>query len=349
MLKHIKVVELSSVLAGPLTGVFFAELGARVYKVENKLTGGDITRKWKLPSEDKSKKDSAYYKAVNHYKKVVYCDLSNVSDYNKTISLIKTADVLISNFKKGDDLKFKLDYKRIKKINPKLIYAVVSSYGTDSDRTAFDIVLQAETGYLSMTGHKNKLAKIPVAFIDIVAAHYLKEGILLALLKREKSGKGSLVHVSLFDAAIASLINQASNYFVAGKIAKPMGLLHPNIAPYGELFNTFDKKQIVLAVGTDKQFSRLCEALNCKSILSDDTFLTNAKRVKRRILLQKKLAPYFLKLKADDIIRLLIKHKVPAGKINNINEVLANPKISKRLVYDNNIPVTVLSNAFSIK
>ena len=198
-LKGLKVIELASVLAGPAVAMFFAELGAEVTKIENKKTNGDITRNWKLPTEDPNASISAYYCAVNWNKKVLFLDLTDKSDRNHLISLIKEADILISNFKLSSAKRMALDYEELSKVNPRLIYAQLTGYGGESSRPAFDIVLQAEAGFLFMNGEPGgKPVRMPVALIDLLAAHQLKEGILLALLQRSQTGRGSLVSTSLF-------------------------------------------------------------------------------------------------------------------------------------------------------
>jgi crotonobetainyl-CoA:carnitine CoA-transferase CaiB-like acyl-CoA transferase len=242
--KDLKVVELANVLAGPAVGLFFAELGAHVVKVENKLTDGDVTRSWKIPSENKNTSSSAYFASVNWNKTSIFVDLRDTADRQQVMELIKDADIVISNYKPGDDEKLQMGYEQLKKINPRLIYAHISGFANASSRTAYDLILQAETGFMYMNGTpESGPLKMPVALIDILAAHQLKEGILIALIKRLQTGKGSRVSASLEHAAIASLANQASNWLMTGYNHQPSGSLHPNIAPYGELFTTADSKK----------------------------------------------------------------------------------------------------------
>ncbi len=327
-LKDLKVVELANVLAGPAVGMFFAELGADVIKIENKLTNGDITRNWKLASEDKNSETSAYYSSVNWNKKSLFLDLTNEKEKKKVIRLIKEADILISNYKKDDDKKLGMDYASIKKINPQIIYAHISGFGEKSKRTAFDIVLQAETGFMFMNGTpESGPLKMPVAFIDLMAAHQLKEGILIALIKRMKTGKGSKVAVSLFDSAIASLANQASNWLMAKHNPQPIGSLHPNIAPYGELFITIDKKQIVLAIGSDKQFIGLCHFFNCDNLIANLKFSTNTERVKNRTELFEILKIEFQKHNSKKMMNYFIAKDIPAGLIKSVKEVFGLNKL----------------------
>lgn len=326
----IKVVELASVLAGPAVGMFFAELGASVVKIENKNTGGDVTRKWKLPEEDAAKKDSAYYRSVNWGKKSLLVDLKNPKDLSKVLSLIKEADIVISNYKHGDDKKLGLDYIKLKKINPRLIYGHISGYGYNDDRIAYDAVLQAETGYMSMNGTKESGSlKMPVALIDVLAAHHLKEGVLCALIERQQTGKGQFVGISLYDAAISSLTNQASNYLVAGHIAKKTGSLHPNIAPYGETFITKDGREIVLAIGSDQQFINLCESLEIIKIINDKKYINNKQRIKNRKSLYIILSKSIARLTSLQISRKLNLKKVPYGFIRSIDEVLEGRQAAK--------------------
>jgi crotonobetainyl-CoA:carnitine CoA-transferase CaiB-like acyl-CoA transferase len=262
----LKVIELAGVLAGPSVGVFFSELGARVIKVENPKTGGDITRSWKSANEDPDDKESAYYWSVNTGKEIVFLDLTNENDRQKLLALLKDTDVLITNFKKGDDEKLNLTYSRLRTTNAQLIYASINGFGEQNSRTAYDLILQAEAGFMLINGEAGSTpVKMPVALIDVIAGHQLKEAILIALLERSKTGKGSHVSVSLFDSALSSLVNQATNWLIGGQLPEAMGSLHPNIAPYGELFNTSDNHTITFAIGSNKQFSSLCGLLDLRN------------------------------------------------------------------------------------
>lgn len=318
----LKVVELASVLAGPAVGSFFAELGAEVLKVENKTTGGDVTRSWRLATESKENPVSSYYSAVNYGKKVLLLNLKDKGDKQLVLEEIKSADILITNFKKGDDVKFGFDYESIKSINPQLIYAAINGYGEESEKVAFDVVLQAETGLMSMNGNREEEpTKLPVAFIDLFAAHQLKEGVLVALLNRYKTGEGAHVSVSLYDAAIASLANQATNYLMNNHIPKPIGSLHPNIAPYGEIIASADGIKMVLAIGSQAQFEGLLEVLGLTSLHADNRFSTNSNRVKHRAELHELLKAEVLKLKGIELYDDLITRKVPIGMIKNLKQV----------------------------
>ncbi len=226
-----------------------------------------------------------------------------------------------------------MDYKSLKKINPQLIYAHISGYGNGTKRTAYDLVLQAETGFMHMNGTTaSGPLKMPVALIDILAAHQLKEGILIALMKRLKTSKGSYVSVSLEQAAVASLANQASNWLMAGYDHQPSGSLHPNIAPYGEIFMTADNKKMVLAIGNDKQFKKLCELLNCMPVYHDERFINNIQRVVHREMLFRSLEPVIKQQQSTTLLQLLIKNDVPAGLIKSVKEVFDNPTLASLIL-----------------
>lgn len=349
--KGLKVIELASVLAGPAVGMFFAELGANVIKVENKKTMGDVTRSWKLASEDQNHPFSAYYSSVNWGKQSIFLDLKVESEFNQLLEEIKTADIVICNFKPGGAVKFGLDYASIKIINSNIIYGEITGFGKE-DRLAYDIVLQAETGYISMNGSDiNNQVKMPVAFIDLFAAHQLKEGILIALLQQQKEKKAYCISVSLFDTALASLANQATNWIVAKHIPEPIGMLHPNIAPYGERFTCKDGKDIVLAIGSNGQFKKLCDTLNLSDLMSDQRFENNQKRVLNRTALAKELAPAFKHKQRGTLMEDLIKNEVPAGAVRNMKEVFEIPASKSRIIESelNGEKLTSLSaNAFTI-
>lgn len=323
--KDVKVVELASVLAGPAVGMFFAELGADVIKIENKRTNGDVTRSWKIKTEDENSPTSSYYASVNWNKKSVFYDLTIEEDRKAIYRLVKDADIVISNYKSGDDLKLKMDYDTLKEYNPKIIYAHLTGFGENEHRTAYDLVLQAETGFMSINGTKESgPIKIPIALIDVLAAHQMKEAILVAMVKRLKSGLGSKITVSLFDAAIASLGNQASSWLMTGHNPEAIGSLHPSIAPYGETLTTCDDKKIVLAVGSNKQFQKLVEILKIPELMGDPRFSRNSDRVINRELLFEKMQSIIKTKNSDELMTEFIKNDVPSGLIKTIREVFTD-------------------------
>lgn len=322
----LKVVELASVLAGPAVGMFFAELGAEVLKIENKSTRGDVTRSWKLPAENPKQAWSAYFHAVNWNKTYLQVDLRNSLDLEKVMQEIATADIVISNFKSGSAAQFGLDYSQLQHKFPDLIYASITAYGPDNPKPGFDVAIQAETGWIHMNGEPHGSAvKMPVALIDLLAAHQLKEGILVALLQRYRTGKGCHVTTSLFDASISSLANQASNWLNLQHIPQRMGSKHPNIAPYGDTFLTKDDKSLILATGTEKHFQALCKSLELSALLKEKRFSTNALRLKHRSQLIEQLSPAFRRWTAAELLDRFEKAQIPVSPIRNLAEVFALP------------------------
>ena len=321
MFKELKVLELASVLAGPSVGQFFAELGAEVIKLENLRAGGDVTRSWKISGEPAGDR-SAYFCSCNWGKKSVAIDLDTPQGKDIVHKLAARADIVIASYKTGDAEKLGVGYQQLKALQPDLIYGQISGYGPNNDRVGYDAVVQAEAGFMDLNGEKDGAPlKMPVALIDILAAHQLKEGLLLALLNKERTGKGSFVEVSLIQTAVASLANQATNWLVAGKLPSRKGSAHPNIAPYGEAFLSDDGKRILLAIGTDKQFQNLCSVLDIASASDLPTFFTNASRVANRQKLGETLATAIRKWNSAELLARLHQEKIPAGLIQNVKDV----------------------------
>ncbi len=321
MLQDLKVLELASVLAGPSVGQFFAELGAEVIKIENPKIGGDVTRSWKTADEATDDR-SAYFCSCNWGKKSVALDLTLFKDLEVVKKLAARADIIIASYKPGDAEKLGVSYKQLATNNQQLIYGQISGYGSDDDRVGYDAVIQAETGFMDLNGEKDgPPTKMPVALIDVLAAHQLKEGLLLALLNRERKGKGNFVEVSLIQTAVASLANQATNWLVGKKLPSRQGSAHPNIAPYGDSFLTQDSKRILLAVGSDKQFEELLQVLGIGHEVIGNEFSKNQYRVVHRKELNKILAEKMMNIQSSVLIKQLRAKKIPAGFIQNMKEV----------------------------
>lgn len=328
MLDNIKVVDLSTVLAGPSVGTFLAELGADVIKIEHP-NHPDVTRSWKLPQEDNDSQ-SAYYSSINYKKSNLQLDLKNEKHHLEFLAIISNADILITNFKKGDDVKLNITDSVLKKTNSRLIIAKINGYGTESDRVAYDLILQAESGFMSINGTpESGPVKMPVALIDVLAAHHLKEGILFSLYQREKTGKGSSISVSLYDAAVSSLVNQASNYLMTGHIPQRIGSLHPNIAPYGELFTTKDRETITFAIGSNLHFSKLCQALKLDDLIDDARFKNNQDRVINRSALANFIQNKVSTFKSTEILEIFLGQNVPVGKVKNLKKVFEEESAKK--------------------
>lgn len=332
-LKGIRVIELANVLAGPGVGLFLAEMGATVIKVESVKSCGDVTRQWKLPSEDQQTDISGYFSCVNWGKQSLAIDITAPEGLDIVYALVKHSDILLASYKPGDAEKLKVDYPVLRKINEKLIYAHVTGYGMDNQRAGYDAIIQAETGFTYMNGEPGgSPTKMPVALMDILAAHQMKEAILLALLAKEKGGGGQYIETSLFKSGISSLANQATNWLVGGHIPQRMGSDHPNIVPYGTIFKTSDNKEIVLAVGTDKQFGELCRLLGEPALADDERFMKNYNRVVNSTLLKDKLQKLIVNFKREEILSMLERESVPAGGVLNMHEVFDTPRAREMLL-----------------
>ncbi|RMG74484.1 MAG: CoA transferase [Bacteroidetes bacterium] len=322
LLADLLVVELASVLAGPSVGMFLAELGARVIKIEHPH-GGDVTRSWRLPAEPPEEDRSAYFCAVNWGKVSLPLDLKQPAGQEVVARLIARADVVISSFRPGSAAALGLDAERLRRLHPRLIVAEVSGYGPDEARPAFDAIIQAEAGYTAMNGEPDHIAKMPVALMDVLAAHQLKEALLLALLRRERGGEGSHLQVSLLASGLSALVNQATNYLVAGHEPGPVGSDHPNIVPYGTLFETAGGGSLVLAVGNDVQFAALCRVLG---LAIPEAYATNPQRVQAREAVKAWLAPAIRRWPRDPLLQALKSAGVPAGAVYRMGEAMALPQ-----------------------
>ena len=337
MFKNLKVLELASVLAGPSVGQFFAELGAEVIKIENLKSGGDVTRTWKIAGE-KQGDLSAYFCSCNWGKKSVAIDLSSAQGKETVRKIAGKSDLVIASYKPGDAEKLGVAYEQLKIDNAQLIYGQITGYGSDNDRVGYDAVIQAETGFMDMNGEADgPPVKMPVALIDILAGHQLKEGLLLALLKKERTGVGSFVEVSLIQTAIASLANQATNWLIAAKLPTRKGSAHPNIAPYGDSFFTADGKRILLAIGNDKQFQNLVAVLKNVKLAMLPAFSTNEARVINRPQLNNILTLLIKEWISTELLDQFNKAQIPAGLIQNLKEAFEMKEAKELLIVDNGL------------
>ncbi|MFO8098005.1 MAG: CaiB/BaiF CoA-transferase family protein, partial [Salinibacter sp.] len=329
MFDDLVVLELASVLAGPSVGQFFAELGATVLKVENPRTNGDVTRRWTAPNatEDEQSDDrSAYFCCCNHGKQSIALDLSTDKGRDLLHELVQDADLVLASYRPGTAAALGADYDTLSTVNPDLIYGHVTGYGPERARAGYDAVIQAESGFMHMNGPADGPAtKLPVALMDVLAAHQLKEGLLVALFDRERGGGGAYVPVSLIQAAVSGLANQATNWLVAGHSPQRMGSAHPNIAPYGTPYDTADGPPIVLAVGTDRQFAALCDVLGRPALADDPRFATNADRVAHRDVLNQVLEDRFAHFETEPLLDALHEQTVPAGVVRDVPAVFEQP------------------------
>lgn len=318
------VLELASVLAGPSVGQFFAELGARVIKVENPATRGDVTRTWKMPGEADTDRTSYFY-SCNWGKESIALNLKDPKGIEVMHRLAAASDIVISNYIPRAARKLKADYGTLRGLRKDLIHGSIVGYRPDSDRPGYDAIIQAEAGYYYINGNPQssdwRPTKMPVALMDILAGHQLKQALLMALLRKERTGKGAQVTVSLYDAAVSALTNQATSWLVAGKIPEPLGSEHPNIAPYGSVFQTADHRSLVLGVGTNRQFEKLCELLDLPGVAADERFRTNQGRVVAREDLNESLQQAIRMHPRDELLKRCEEVGIPAGAVRKMNEV----------------------------
>jgi crotonobetainyl-CoA:carnitine CoA-transferase CaiB-like acyl-CoA transferase len=332
-LKDLLVIELASVLAGPSVGMFLAELGANVVKVEHFVAGGDVTRTWKLGSEAADDDRPAYFCSVNWGKRSLGVDLRQEEGRAVIHDLARRADIVVASYKPGDAIKLGVDARTLMALNPRLIYADLTAYGDDDPRVGFDAIIQAEAGYTYMNGQpESGPTKMPVALMDLLAAHQLKEGILLALLTRARTHTGSHVSTNLLSAGLASLANQAANWLVAGHVPQRIGSEHPNIVPYGTIYPTADGRAIVLAIGNDSQFAKLCNCLGLAELALAPAYARNADRVHNRAELNAALSAAIAMWERDTLLADLQAARVPAGPVHDMREACAQPQAQELLL-----------------
>ncbi|MDI7863757.1 CoA transferase [Rhizobiaceae bacterium n13] len=333
-LAGIRVVELARVLAGPWAGQMLADLGADVIKVENP-GGGDDTRAWGPPfveGEDGVNLSAAYYHATNRGKRSIAVDLKTAEGQEIVRRLVATADVLIENFKLGGLKKYGLDYDSLKAVNPKLVYCSITGFGQTgpyANLAGYDYIVQGMSGFMSITGEEDgQPVKAGVAIADIFTGIYAVAAIEAALIHALKTGEGQLVDMALLDVQAAVLANQNMNYLVSGKPPARMGNAHPNISPY-EVVPASDG-HLILAVGNDGQFRRLCAILGIEPVADDERFATNRARVSNRAEVRRIVTAETARWTKQDLLRACEENAVPAGAINTIEEMFADPQVKAR-------------------
>lgn len=327
----LKVLELARILAGPWAGQVLADLGATVIKVES--PNGDDTRTWGPPFvEQGADRSAAYFYACNRGKRCIALDFNNAEDLAFVQDLASQADVIIENFKVGGLQAFGLDYETVAQTNPGIVYASITGFGQTgpyAHRTGYDYLLQAMSGLMSITGAPDgEPQKVGVAVTDLFTGLYAVIGIQAALAARQTTGLGQHIDLSLFDAATAMLANQATNYLASGTSPTRLGNAHPNIVPY-QVFDVADG-QLVIAVGNDGQFSKLCTVLNVPGLAGHVRYLTNANRVENRATLIPTLSTATLRWTRDALLDALEQVGVPAAPINSVEDVLNDPQIKAR-------------------
>jgi len=338
-LSHIRVLDLSRVLAGPWAGQTLGDLGADVIKVERPGTGDD-TRLWGPPylkdAQGQTTSDSAYYLCTNRNKKSVTVDFTQPEGQALVRELAKACDVVIENFKTGSLKQYGLDYASLQAINPRIVYCSITGFGQTgpyAHRAGYDFLIQGMGGLMSITGQPDGEegagpVKVGVAMTDIMTGLYASTSILAALASREVSGTGQHIDLALLDVQVACLANQSMNYLYSGNSPKRMGNAHPNTVPYQD-FPTADG-HMILAIGNDGQFAKFCSAAENAQWAQDPRFRTNSARVAHRSELIPLMRQVTLNRTTADWIALLENEGVPCGPINTIADVFADPQVQAR-------------------
>ena len=332
-LEGLKVLELARILAGPWAGQTLADLGADVVKVES--PDGDDTRSWGPPfvaAADGGDLSAAYFHACNRGKRSVTADFATEEGRALVCSLAASADVLIENFKVGGLAKYGLDFESLKAVNPRLIYASITGFGQDgpyANRAGYDFLIQGMGGAMSITGDPDgQPTKTGFAMADIFSGLYATIGILAALRRRDETGQGARIDCALMDAQVAVLANQSLNFLVSGNAPQRLGNAHPSIVPY-EVFPVADG-HIIIAVGNDGQYRRLCEVLGQAELGTDADYATNPARVENRLALIARLSALTMGWMREDLLAPLETAGVPAGPINSIADVFDDAQVRHR-------------------
>lgn len=338
-LSHIRVLDLSRVLAGPWCGQILGDLGAEVIKVE-KPGAGDDTRHWGPPyikdAEGNDSREAAYFQSANRNKQALTLDFTQPEGQRLVRELVAQCDVLLENFKVGGLAAYGLDYASLKAINPKLIYCSITGFGQTgpyAKRAGYDFMIQGLGGLMSLTGRPEGEEgagpmKVGVALTDILTGLYATVGVLAALNQREQSGIGQHIDVALLDVQVACLANQAMNYLTTGVSPKRLGNAHPNIVPYQD-FPSADGN-FILAVGNDGQFRKFCEVAGIAGLADDPRYATNKARVANRAELIPQLRQATVFKTTAQWIALLEAAGVPCGPINDLQQVFADPQVQSR-------------------
>ena len=338
-LSHIRVLDLSRILAGPWAGQMLADLGADVIKVE-RPGAGDDTRGWGPPwlkdEQGAETNVAAYYLCANRNKRSITIDITRPEGQQLVRDLAAQSDVVLENFKVGGLAQYGLDYDSLKAVNPRLVYCSITGFGQDgpyAPRAGYDFLIQGLGGLMSLTGRPDDEdgggpMKVGVALTDILTGLYAANAIQAALLWRETSGEGQYIDLALLDVQVACLANQAMNYLATGQNPRRLGNAHPNIVPYQD-FPTADG-YMILAIGNDGQFARFCEEAGQPGIAADPRFATNRARVANRGELIPMLKRLTIERSTADWVAALEALAVPCGPINTLADVFADPQVQAR-------------------
>jgi len=323
-LAGIRVADFSRVLAGPLATMLLGDLGADVVKVERPGTGDD-TRGWGPPFVGE---DAAYFLSLNRNKRSVVIDLGTEDGRAVARRLALASDVVVENFRPGLMRRFGLDHPSLSAESPRLVYCSLTAFGEQGEaasRPGYDIIVQALSGLMSVTGHPGgEPTKVGVALLDVICGLFAANAIQAALVGRGRTGVGRQVTVSLFDASVAAMVNQAANHLLGGLVPGPMGNAHPNIVPY-QLFRASDRP-FILAAGNDRLFARTCEVVGVPALATDERFASNEARVRNREELIPILEEAFVARTAAEWLSALEAAAVPCAPVRSVDEVFASPE-----------------------
>ena len=349
-LHGIRVIDLTRVLAGPFCTMLLGDMGAEVVKIEEPRHG-DETRGWP-PFVDGS---SAYFLGVNRSKKSVALDLKTPEGRDVLRRLIETADVLVENFRPGSLASLGFGYAQAAAINPRLVYCSISGYGQNgarSQRPGYDVVIQGETGLMDVTGFPDgEPTRVGIAVTDYLAGLYAIQGILLALIERQRSGTGQQIDLALFDSMLSAMHLPVGILLATGEDPGRLGNDHPSIAPY-ETIRAKDGS-IIVAVGNPRLWVQFCDALGRRDLCDDPRFRTNTARLAHRDELRTTLQAVFDTMCVDELIQRLEAHNVPCGKLRSVKDALEDPQVAARdmlleLEYPRVGPIKVLGNPIKL-
>jgi crotonobetainyl-CoA:carnitine CoA-transferase CaiB-like acyl-CoA transferase len=338
-LSHIRILDLTRVLAGPWAAQNLADLGAEVIKVERPGKGDDSRSygpPWLKDADGKDTSEAGYFLAANRGKKSITIDISKPAGADLVRELAKTSDVFMENYKFGDIARYGLGYEELKVINPKLIYCSVTGFGQTGpykERPGFDFMVQGMGGLMSVTGERDDLPgggpqRAGVPIVDMMTGMYATIAICAAIANRERTGQGQAIDMALLDTQVAMLCNQGANFLVTGEAPGRLGNTHPNIVPYQSI-PTKDGA-IILACGNDNLFNKFCDSVGRPELKTDDRFSTNAKRVANRAAIGPILAAIMAAKTTADWVAHLDAAGVPCGPINTIREVFDDPQVKAR-------------------
>jgi crotonobetainyl-CoA:carnitine CoA-transferase CaiB-like acyl-CoA transferase len=338
-LPHIKVLDLSRVLAGPWCTQILADLGADVVKIERPGSGDD-TRHWGPPflkdAQGHDTEHAAYYTCANRNKRSITVDIAKPEGQALIRQLALQSDVLVENFKVGGLAHYGLDYESLKQVNPKLIYCSVTGFGQDgpyAERAGYDLMVQAMSGMMSITGRPDEVPgggpqRVGVALTDLFTGVYAATAILAALEVRHRTGEGQHIDMSLLDVGMAILANQAGGFLNTGKVPQRQGNSHPSLVPYQDM--PTQDGAMLLAIGNDGQFARFCEVAGQPALAQDARYATNPQRVAHRETLVPQLMAITRTRSTAEWIAALEHHAVPCGPINDIAQAFADAQVRAR-------------------